>query len=79
MFGFSGINNSANKEYQFWQQEFHQILLDTFEKQQQRLLYLHQNPVRAGLVWQPQDYKYSSAVDYYTELKDGLLCVEFLS
>jgi REP element-mobilizing transposase RayT len=79
MFGFSGINNSANKEYQFWQHEFHPILLDTFEKQQQRLLYLHQNPVRAGIVWQPLDYKYSSAIDYYTELKDGLLSVEFLS
>ena len=79
MFGFSGSNNSANKEYQFWQHEFHPILLDTNGKQQQRLLYLHQNPVRADIVCQPQDYKYSSAVDYYTELKDGLLCVEFLS
>jgi len=78
MFRYAGSGNSANKEYQFWQHEFHPILLDTIEKQQQRLLYLHQNPVRAGIVWQPQDYKYSSAIDYYTELKEGLLEIEYL-
>ena len=78
MFRYAGSSNSANKEYQFWQHEFHPIVLDTVEKQRQRLLYLHQNPVRAGLVWQPQDYKYSSAIDYYTDLKDGLISVELL-
>ena len=75
LFRFAGNANSSNTEYQFWQHEFHPIFLDSEERLQQRLLYLHNNPVRAGIVWLPQDYKYSSAIDYYTELKEGLLTV----
>ncbi|MHB8207475.1 hypothetical protein [Mucilaginibacter sp.] len=41
----------------------------------QRLDYLHNNPVKAGVVWEPQHYKYSSAVDYYSDDK-GLLPIE---
>lgn len=41
----------------------------------QRLLYLHENPVRSGLVWEAWHYKYSSAIDYYTKEK-GLLKIE---
>jgi hypothetical protein len=26
--------------------------------------YIHQNPVEAGLVFRPEDYMYSSAIDY---------------
>ncbi len=39
--------------------------------------YLHENPVKAGYVWEAQHYKYSSAIDYYTEGK-GLLPIEYL-
>ena len=34
--------------------------------------YLHENPVRADYVWRAEDYRFSSAVDYYTTGK-GLL------
>jgi hypothetical protein len=40
----------------------------------QRLTYLHENPVRAGIVDFASHYKYSSAVDYYEE-RGGLLRV----
>ena len=30
----------------------------------QRLAYLHQNPVKAGIVFAPEHYVYSSAIDY---------------
>jgi len=43
----------------------------------QRLDYLHENPVRSGLVWEPSHYKYSSAIDYYTD-QHGLLPVQHL-
>ncbi len=72
MFKYAGTNNNSNKEYQFWQQDYHPIALDTREKTLQRLTYLHENPVRAGIVWCAQDYKYSSAIDYYED-KTGLL------
>ena len=57
LFRFVGSTNSANKEYQFWQQGFHPVQLDNVEKQQQRLRYLHENPLRAGIVWLPHEYK----------------------
>ena len=74
IFRFAGENNNSNKENQFWQQDYHPVSLDTREKMQQRLNYLHENPVSAGLVWRAQDYKYSSAIDYYED-KAGLLPV----
>ncbi len=72
MFAFTGANNNSNKEFQFWQQDYHPITLDSDEKLRDRFSYLHNNPVRAGVVWEPQHYKYSSATDYY-ENKRGLL------
>jgi putative transposase len=38
----------------------------------QKLNYIHENPVRAGMVWEPQHYRYSSAMDYYQQ-KTGML------
>lgn len=42
----------------------------------QRMRYLHDNPVRAGLVWEPHHYKYSSAIDYCGG--KGLLALQLL-
>lgn len=42
-----------------------------------RLNYLHENPVRAGLVWEIADYKYSSATDY-CECGAGLLSLDMI-
>jgi REP element-mobilizing transposase RayT len=77
LFNYAGKNNSNNKEYQFWRQDYHPIELDTANKLNDRLDYLHENPVRSGLVWEPWHYKYSSAIDYYTN-EHGLLKVEHL-
>jgi putative transposase len=38
----------------------------------QKLEYLHENPVRAGFVKRAEDWIYSSATDYYTKQK-GLI------
>jgi hypothetical protein len=43
---------------------------------QQRLDYLHNNPVEAGIVDEPEHYIFSSARDYAG--KKGLLDVEFI-
>jgi hypothetical protein len=75
IFNFTGKNNNNNKDYQFWIQNYHPVELATEHMYQQRLNYLHQNPVRAGMVWEPWHYKYSSAIDYYTETK-GLIQIE---
>lgn len=75
MFRRAGSKNSNNKVYQFWKQDNHPIELSNYEMMQQRLDYLHENPVKAGMVWEASAYKYSSAVDYYKEEK-GLLPIE---
>ena len=77
LFSYAGKNNNNNTEFQFWKQDYHPIELNTAEKLKERLDYLHENPVRSGLVWEPWHYKYSSAIDYYTN-EHGLLKIEHL-
>ncbi|MBC7650884.1 MAG: hypothetical protein H7101_03960 [Deinococcales bacterium] len=46
----------GNYRFQFCQHENHPILLDHYsDNYMQRLQYLHENPVRAGFVWQPEE------------------------
>ncbi|MDP4679028.1 MAG: hypothetical protein NWS46_01540 [Cyclobacteriaceae bacterium] len=62
-----GKKNSNNSSFQFWQQHKHPIELNTNDLMQQKLDYIHQNPVEAGFVSEPQHYLYSSALDYSGE------------
>nr|WP_321452415.1 hypothetical protein [uncultured Carboxylicivirga sp.] len=48
--------------------------MDSNTKLNQRLNYIHNNPVKAGWVLNPEDYPYSSAVNYSGG--KGLLDVE---
>lgn len=47
-----------------WQQDNHPIQLSNNEMLMQRLEYIHNNPVEAGFVVEPQHWKWSSAYDY---------------
>jgi REP element-mobilizing transposase RayT len=77
LFSAAGKINSNNTHYQFWQQDNHPIALTDKRIAQQKIDYIHNNPVRAGIVYAPEYYVYSSAVDYY-QLKNGLLPIELL-
>jgi putative transposase len=72
LFERAGTRNPNNTRYQFWQQHNHPIELNTNEKLDQRLDYIHNNPVVAGLVRNPEDYVYSSASNY-AKLPERLL------
>ena len=63
-FLFRGMQNSRNKEYQFWTHENHAMLLYSNSFIWQKVEYIHNNPVRAGIVEHPEDYLYSSARNY---------------
>jgi putative transposase len=63
--------------YKVWQDGSHPELLYTNRFTQQKLNYLHDNPVVDGIVDKPEDYLYSSARDYYCDVK-GLLEVSFI-
>ena len=64
LFKSAGIRNPNNKDFQFWQQDNRPIELSSNEMMDQRLDYIHQNPVKAGFVYEPEHYVYSSAADY---------------
>ncbi|UII35148.1 hypothetical protein LVD17_07465 [Fulvivirga ulvae] len=60
----AGNKNGNNNGWQLWQQHNHPIELSDNKMMEQRLDYLHMNPVVAGFVGEPSYWKYSSAVDY---------------
>lgn len=60
----AGKKNGNNNDFQFWQQHNHPIELNTNFLLQQKLDYIHQNPVKAGFVNSPEAYTYSSAAAY---------------
>jgi len=72
----AGRINVKNKNYQFWQQDNHPKELTENEMMDQKLEYIHINPVVKSIVENPEDYLYSSAKDYAG--KKGLLEIEFL-
>jgi REP element-mobilizing transposase RayT len=63
-FEFSAKSNARNSVFQLWTHENHAIELFTQKVTQQKLDYIHNNPVRAGIVEKPEDYLYSSARNY---------------
>jgi putative transposase len=63
----AGKQNSNNTNFQFWQQHNHPIELSDPMIMQQKLNYIHNNPVEAGFVDTPEFYTYSSARDYAGE------------
>jgi hypothetical protein len=64
MFERAGKRNSNNTNFQFWQQDNHPIELYSHFLLDQKLEYIHMNPVTAGIVLSPEDYLYSSARNY---------------
>jgi len=73
----AGENLQRIKHYKVWQDGNHPVLLDSHYLQEQKLNYLHQNPVESEIVDEPDNYLYSSARDYAG--KAGLLKVVLLS
>lgn len=59
------INRAAN--YKVWKDGFHPVILDTSKKVEQRLNYIHYNPVAAELVYYERDWVNSSYRAYEEE------------
>ena len=62
--------NAGDREYNFWKRRSLGIELFTPAVFQQKLEYIHNNPVKAGLCEFPEQYHYSSAKFYYTGVDD---------
>ena len=74
----SGVLNANNKSSQLWQQYYHPIELSSAYLVNQKIVYIHDNPVRAGFVHEPSDWLYSSAIDYEADGKGmiKLVCLK---
>jgi putative transposase len=64
-----------NKTYKVWQDGYHPMVITSNRIFYQKLKYIHDNPVKAGLASSPEQFMYSSARNY-AEL-DGVLEIIF--
>jgi hypothetical protein len=66
-FEFAGKRLKRISKYKFWKDDNHAIYLDPFQPEMidQKMEYIHNNPVSALLVEYPQHYLFSSARDYF--------------
>jgi putative transposase len=63
--------------YQVWQEGFHPQVISSSAMLQQKLEYIHHNPVKRGYIDDPCHWRYSSARNYAGQ--PGILEVELLS
>ncbi|MBI5541859.1 MAG: transposase [Bacteroidia bacterium] len=64
IFKYHAKFNKRNKDLQFWTQENHAVELSNNDMIESRVNYIHQNPVKAGIVQNEYDYLYSSARNF---------------
>ena len=77
VFKNAAFKHKRNSRYQLWTHENHAVHVYSNKFIEQKLNYIHQNPVRAGIVLNEKDYVYSSAINYFGDV--GLLDVELLT
>lgn len=76
VFGAAAAESGKHKHYKFWQSEYHPVELFYNAMIDQKLEYIHNNPVQEGIVELAEEYLYSSARNYAG--KRGLLEVVFV-
>lgn len=61
---FARQNRGGTQEHQIWQSDNHPIELFSEKVTIQKLQYIHNNPIRAKMVRNPEEWMYSSASNY---------------
>ena len=64
-----------SRERPFWMAHYYDFNVAAHEKFVEKLRYIHRNPVRRGLVAQPEDWKWSSFRHYQTGMR-GVVEIE---
>lgn len=62
-FSFEARRTLRAEQFKIWQNDNHPIDLSNIDPME-KIDYIHMNPVRAGIVYSPEQYVYSSAIDY---------------
>lgn len=76
LFTEARLSHSRNSNYQIWTHENHAEECYSPSFTNIKINYIHENPIRAGIVASAEEYLYSSAVNYFG--KKGLIPVEII-
>ena len=66
--------SASLEEEHIWQHRFYDFVVFTERKRVEKLRYMHSNPVKRGLVLEPQQWRWSSFCDY-AEARQGPVLV----
>jgi len=74
----AGSKSSNVNKYQFWRHNNKPIEVWSNKVIDEKINYVHNNPVEEGLVFRAEDYVYSSAADYAGEkgIVDNVIVVK---
>lgn len=67
------VHEQRHQFFKIWDDRFDDVFLLSRDVCETKINYIHENPVRAGLVQSPEEYRYSSATFYLTENKKSSL------
>jgi putative transposase len=76
IFKINKRNYKNTSTYQIWQEGFHPFEINSDSIFNQKLEYIHLNPVKRGLVENPIEWSFSSAFDYYWG-KEGKIRLDY--
>jgi putative transposase len=76
MFKFYANRTNENDVFKLWTSNNHPEAIYSQEFLISKLYYIHQNPVRVGIVAEPEHYIYSSATNYTNN--KGIIEIDFL-
>lgn len=74
---FSKLKGKRESVYQVWQEGFHPKTIFNEKMMEQKINYIHYNPVERGYVDLPQHWRYSSARNY--EGLPGLIEIDLIN
>jgi len=75
-FEFAARSNKRTNDIQFWTHENHAIEIYSHKFLCQKMAYIHNNPVRAGLVLNPSEWMYSSQSNYMD--KESIIKIDLI-
>jgi len=75
-FEFFKGEHKGDSQHQVWQEGVHPQAITSEDVLRQKLEYIHYNPLKLGLVDRPEDWRYSSARNYFGQ--DGLLEINLI-
>jgi hypothetical protein len=78
LLSFYKKRHKTESEYQVWQEGFHPQQIKSLKILNQKIEYIHYNPVKSGLVADPEHWIYNSPCDYVFNRK-GLVEIHAFS